>query len=312
MDTVFSVSQPNEADPAALLKTVLITGGGSGIGAALAHQLASRGCHVLISGRRRSALEAVAGSYERISTCVGDVTDPSHRTTLMTSLAGRPGPRAIVHAAGYFQSGLLEKLSTHDWRRSFETNVEARWALSCECAHLLDAGRILFIGSDAGANPRAGAAAYSIAQAASETLRRALRAEWANRPTAVGAFKPGLVDTEMVRGFMRLSPEEFPPDPHTRTTYPAATSHQLRPSLVSRHGSCWTSERNGSTRPTGTSATPTTTPNGRTGPSTRTRTRRSRKVRRRRSERHSGEARNPPIAGNRASPQCSRLCAHDR
>lgn len=210
VDTVFSMSQPNEADPAALLKTVLITGGGSGIGAALAHQLASRGCHVLISGRRRSALEAVARSYERISTCVGDVTDPSHRTTLMTSLAGRPGPRAIVHAAGYFQSGLLEKLSTHDWRRSFETNVEARWALSCGCAHLLDAGRILFIGSDAGANPREGAAAYSIAQAASETLRRALRAEWANRPTAVGAFKPGLVDTEMVRGFMRLSPEEFP------------------------------------------------------------------------------------------------------
>ncbi len=210
MGTVWFVSQPIDVDSAGLLGAVLITGGGSGIGAALAHQLASRGCHVLISGRRRSALDAVAGSSERISTCAGDVTDPSHRAALITSLADRAGPRAIVHAAGYFQHGLLEKLSTHDWRRSFETNVEARWALSCECAHLLDDGRILFIGSDAGANPREGAAAYSIAQAGSETLRRALQAEWADRSTAVGAFKPGLVDTEMVGGFMRLSPEEFP------------------------------------------------------------------------------------------------------
>ncbi len=142
--------------------------------------------------------------------CVGDVTDPSHRSTLARALAELPGPRAIVHAAGYFQSGLLRDLSTEEWRRSFETNVEARWALSCECVHLLDDGRILFIGSDAGSNPRHGAAAYSIAQAGSETLRRALQVEWASGSTAIGSFKPGLVDTEMVQGFMLLSPEEFP------------------------------------------------------------------------------------------------------
>lgn len=202
--------QPNEAEPTESVKAVLITGGGSGIGAALAGQLASRGCQVLISGRRSSALEAVAAPSERIEICAGDVTDPSHRTALTTSLAELPAPRAVVHAAGYFQSGLLDKLSAQEWRRSFETNVEARWALSCECVHLLVDGRLLFIGSDAGSNPREGAAAYSIAQAASEALRRALQAEWANGSTAVGAFKPGLVDTEMVRGFMQLSHEEFP------------------------------------------------------------------------------------------------------
>ena len=204
---VGSQGEPASSD---VLRTVLVTGGGSGIGAALATELASRGCRVLISGRRRVALEAVADSSERISICVGDVTDATDRTTLSTALAGLSGPRAIVHAAGYFQNGLLDTLSIPDWRRSFATNVEARWALSCECAELLEGGRILFIGSDAGANPRAGAAAYSIAQAASETLRRALQAEWANRSIAVGAFKPGLVDTEMVRGFIGLPLEEFP------------------------------------------------------------------------------------------------------
>ena len=69
---------------------------------------------------------------------------------------------------------------------------------------------MLFIGSDAGGSPRAGAAAYSIAQAASETLRRALQAEWADSGTAVGAFKSGLVDSDMVRRFMSLSEAEFP------------------------------------------------------------------------------------------------------
>jgi 3-hydroxybutyrate dehydrogenase len=195
------------------LVSILITGGGSGIGAALASELAGRGCHVLVSGRRESALDAVASASERITSCAGDVTVPSHRAALTAALSELPGPRAIFHGAGYFQTGLLNKLSDQDWRRSFETNVEARWALSRDCERLLRGGRVLFIGSDAGANPRAGAAAYSIAQAASETLRRALQAEWADSGIAVGGFKPGLVDTDIVRGFMRLSTEEFPARP---------------------------------------------------------------------------------------------------
>jgi NAD(P)-dependent dehydrogenase (short-subunit alcohol dehydrogenase family) len=201
-------SDDDRLDP--MVASVLITGGGSGIGAALAVELATRGCRVLISGRRPQALDKVAQASERISICVGDVTDQTHRSDLATSFADLPGPRAVVHAAGFFQTGLLDTLTVEQWRRSFETNVEARWQLSCACADSLDGGRVLFIGSDAGGSPRAGAAAYSIAQAASETLRRALQAEWAKSGRAVGAFKPGLVDTDMVRGFMSLSPAEFP------------------------------------------------------------------------------------------------------
>ena len=55
-----------------------------------------------------------------------------------------------------------------------------------------------------------GAAAYSVAQSASETLRRALQAEWKHRSVAITGFKPGLVDTEMVRGFLSKTLEEFP------------------------------------------------------------------------------------------------------
>ncbi len=193
-----------------MIKSILITGGGSGIGAAMAQAMADRGCDVLISGRREKALNDVAGGSDNITVCAGDITDRAHRLELAIRLEMLPEPRAVFHGAGYFQTGLLNIVSSDDWERSFNTNVSARWHLSRDCADLLEGGRLLFIGSDAGANPRAGAAAYSIAQAASETLRRALQAEWANRNIAVTGFKPGLVDTDMVRGFMAKSIDEFP------------------------------------------------------------------------------------------------------
>ncbi len=196
--------------PPPSLKSILITGGGSGIGAALAVALAERGCQVIISGRRRDALDSTAAGSSSITPHGGDITDPAHRAELCSALAAAEAPRAIFHGAGYFQVGMLAGLSDDDWARSFATNVTARWQLSRDCADVLVGGRVLFIGSDAGANPRAAAAAYSIAQSASETLRRSLQVEWAERDIAVAGFKPGLVDTDMVRGFMSLPAGEFP------------------------------------------------------------------------------------------------------
>lgn len=193
-----------------MIKSALITGGGSGIGAALATSLQERDCQVIVSGRREALLEAVANQSPNITSCTADVTTSKDQTALVEALSRLPAPRALFHGAGYFQLGLLDTLAHHDWQRSFETNVTARWALSAKCAPYLTGGRVLFIGSDSGKNVRVGAAAYSIAQAASETLRRALQAEWESRNIAVTGFKPGLVDTDMVRGFLAKSDTDFP------------------------------------------------------------------------------------------------------
>ncbi|MEL7544861.1 MAG: SDR family oxidoreductase [Pseudomonadota bacterium] len=192
------------------LRSILITGGSSGIGAALARAMAARGCEVLIAGRRSAELDDIAGTTESVQTRSGDITEQSHRAVLADHLARMPAPRALFHGAGFFQIGLLDTLSPTDWQRSFDVNVTARWELSRLCAASLESGRLLFIGSDAGRNPRHGAAAYSIAQSASETLRRALQAEWAQTSIAVSAFKPGLVDTPMVRGFLDAKDDAFP------------------------------------------------------------------------------------------------------
>ena len=193
-----------------MIKSILITGGGSGIGAALALALADRGCQVLVSGRRPGSLDKIAGLSSRIEACQADVTQKNDQTKLVQALSKLPAPRAIFHGAGYFQLGHLDSLSLDDWHASFETNVTARWALSTKCLPYLDGGRILFIGSDSGVNVRAGAAAYSIAQSACETLRHALQAEWANRNIAVAAFKPGLVNTDLVQNLLLKSETEFP------------------------------------------------------------------------------------------------------
>lgn len=193
-----------------MVNSILITGGGSGIGAALAVAMCDRGCDVIVTGRREDVLLSVAAKSPRISPHVADVTDDSARIALAKALAGLPAPRALFHGAGYFQLGKLDGLAAADWQKSFDTNVTARWALSQVCAPHLDGGRMLFVGSDSGANPRSGAAAYSIAQSASETLRRALQVEWAGRDIAITGFKPGLVDTDMVQGFLAKPESEFP------------------------------------------------------------------------------------------------------
>lgn len=193
-----------------MIKSILITGGGSGIGAALATSLADRGCNVIITGRRPDALDAVAKRSPNITPLSGDVTNAGDQAAMVDALAELPAPRALFHGAGYFQIGQLDALSAADWRKSFETNVTARLALTTQCAAHLAGGRVLFVGSDSGANVRVGGAAYSVAQAASETLRRAFQAEWVGRDIAISAFKPGLVDTEMVRGFLAERDAEFP------------------------------------------------------------------------------------------------------
>ncbi|MEM6588658.1 MAG: SDR family oxidoreductase [Pseudomonadota bacterium] len=192
------------------LQSILITGGGSGIGAALALELAGRNCRVLDTGRRADRLQAVARCSPNIEALPADVTRPQDQTALVASLASLEGPRGLFHGAGYFQLGTLDALSPDDWQRSFDTNVTARWALSTKCSPYLEDGRVLFVGSDSGRNVRVGGAAYSIAQAASETLRKALQEEWVGRGIAVSGFKPGLVDTDLVRGFLAQSDADFP------------------------------------------------------------------------------------------------------
>ncbi len=194
-----------------MIKSAIITGGGSGIGRALCHKLSDNGINVLAIGRRHHALEETA-SYAGglIKPFSADITDFGCYDKILETTRQMHKPVGLFHGAGHFQIGKLSKLDQPSWQKSFEINVSARFLLTQALLSVLEGGRVLFIGSDAGNKVRFGAAAYSIAQAASQVLYEGLRKELEGINIAVGLFKPGLVKTDMVDTFMNVSEEEFP------------------------------------------------------------------------------------------------------
>lgn len=90
--------------------TILITGGGTGIGAALAHQLHDAGNRVIVAGRRVQALEAVIAGRDRMHAIALDVDDPgSIAAAVATVLADHPGLNVLVNNAGIMRGEVLDR-----------------------------------------------------------------------------------------------------------------------------------------------------------------------------------------------------------
>src|SRR5262245_5730580 len=107
---------------------VWITGGGTGIGRALAIELAKQGADVAVSGRRKDrlaeAVSAIEATGRRGLAVACDVTDEASQTAAVAEMVGQLGKLDVVVAnAGFSVAGGIDKLSIDDWRRQFETNV---------------------------------------------------------------------------------------------------------------------------------------------------------------------------------------------
>ncbi len=193
------------------LKSVIITGAGSGIGQQLAYRLADRNITVLAVGRRIEELEKTASKYPgNIIPFAADISEPDMQQAILQKAETLPDAKSIFHCAGYYQIGKLAEIDINKWNRSFSVNVTSRLTLTQKLIPQLKGGRVLFIGSDAGINIRLGAGAYSVAQSASQTLSEVLKIELKDCHIDVASFKPGLVDTDMVRNFMKSDIKEFP------------------------------------------------------------------------------------------------------
>ncbi|MDG1958201.1 MAG: SDR family NAD(P)-dependent oxidoreductase [Candidatus Binatia bacterium] len=187
----------------------LVTGASSGIGRMTAIALASAGAEVLAVGRRASALaETAAQGQGRIVTVEADVTVGLARAEIRRAVAGR-SLSGLFHGAGIFPRGRLETMDLEGWRKAMATNVDARLHLVMDLRESLAGGRVLFPGSDASVNPRAGGAAYSVSKVASEMLWRCLCLELGDR-IGFAIAKPGLVETQMLTDSIGASEEDFP------------------------------------------------------------------------------------------------------
>ena len=191
-------------------RRALITGASAGIGRALSIELTLAGVEVFGVGRDAGALEATreqagAGSFHPLS---ADITVAMDRGTIRERLGAEPVD-ILVHGAGIFPRGPLERLSMDSWHAAMATNVDARLQLVMVLREQLIGGRVLFIGSDAARTPRTGGAAYSVSKAASEMLYRCLSLELADR-ISFAIAKPGLVATRMMDESIQAPRSEFP------------------------------------------------------------------------------------------------------
>jgi NAD(P)-dependent dehydrogenase (short-subunit alcohol dehydrogenase family) len=179
----------------------IITGGGTGIGAAIARALGAEGACLTLVGRRRDKLEEVGcGDFDAL-VAPADVTVREEVDRAFALAREAQGPVTIlINNAGAAAGMPFAKVTDALWRDMLAVNLDGMFHC-CQAAlpDLLDAraGRIVTIASMAGLHGFAYAAPYIAAKHGAVGLTRALAAEYAQRNLRVNAVCPGFVDSDM-------------------------------------------------------------------------------------------------------------------
>ncbi len=181
-------------------KHALVTGGGTGIGLAIAQALAEAGAEVTITGRRASVLEAAEGT--RITGLAMDVADETSVTEGVAAAVAARGPVQICVAnAGIAEGRALHKTDLAFWRQMMAINLDGCFLTIREALGSMrqtDWGRVIAVSSIAGIRGLKGAPTYTASKHGMIGLIRALAADYAGKPYTFNALCPAYVDTEIV------------------------------------------------------------------------------------------------------------------
>jgi NAD(P)-dependent dehydrogenase (short-subunit alcohol dehydrogenase family) len=180
----------------------LVTGGGTGVGKAIALALADAGVDVTICGRRQAALDSVAEANPRIRAVTADVTDEGSMAKLYETAKAQRGPFDIVIAnAGVAGSAPAHKTTLANWQRTIDVNLTGAFlTVKAALAGMTErgSGRIVFIASVAGLKGYGYVAPYVAAKHGIVGLMRALAVELAKTGVTVNAVCPSFVETDML------------------------------------------------------------------------------------------------------------------
>lgn len=175
--------------------THLLTGAGSGIGAALAERLHARGDDLVLLARTDERAEQLRASYPAAATVVADLSFPES----VEGLALPDALDSVVHAAGVVDLGSVAELSVASWAEQLRVNLVAPAALTRVALPALRAGRgtVVMVNSSAGLTANAHWSAYAASKHGLKALADALRAEEAKHGVRVTTVYPGRTATPM-------------------------------------------------------------------------------------------------------------------
>lgn len=193
----------------------LVTGAGSGIGAAVARALVAAGSKV-------AAIDCAAGGLTEllrehandIASFQLDVSDAEALQSAVSQVERAFGPiHGLVNAAGVLPLGKLcsDELDESSFRRAFAVNVEGVWQVTRAVARPMIArrrGAIVTVASNAGSTPRSGMGAYCASKAAASMLTRAFGLELAEYGVRCNVVSPGSTDTPMLRALLGAAGDE--------------------------------------------------------------------------------------------------------
>lgn len=180
-------------------RTVLVTGGGTGIGAAVARRLAGAGDRVVVCGRREQPLRAVAAETGA-SVVVADVSEPAGVDRALAAVVAEHGRLdGLVLNHGIIRVGHVDEISVADWEETLRINLTAPFLLvQAALPHLLAArGAVVGVSSVAALRASDGMAAYSASKAGLIMLMQSLAVDHGRDGLRANAVCPGWTRTEM-------------------------------------------------------------------------------------------------------------------
>lgn len=182
-------------------KVALVTGGGSGIGKAIATRFAEEGAKVIIAGRRETALQETAKINENISYVVADITNSDNVKNIITTIEQKFNGQLdiLVNNAGWCPVQSIKQITLADYERAFNLDVRALVDVTIQTLPFIlkSKGNIINLSSVGATHRDQNLSMYLGAKAAVENFTRVWALDLAEDGIRVNAIAPGAIRTDI-------------------------------------------------------------------------------------------------------------------